>query len=161
MPAMLTMLAERKVALAPGVPPFSFDPEMRGKVRTLFTQKEALGPTQMIVLTARQAFIEKNRAALVDFMEDNLRLVRWSADPANRDEAIKIASRLTRQPPDRFAGWLFTQSDYYRDPDMIPNIEVLQDNIGKQQEAGFLGQPIDISNYVDLAVIKEAAARLR
>jgi NitT/TauT family transport system substrate-binding protein len=115
----------------------------------------------MIVLTARQEFIAKYRTVLVDFMEDNLRLVRWCAEPSNRDEAIKIASRLTRQPPDRFAGWLFTERDYYRDPDMVPNIAVLQDNIGKQQEAGFLGQPIDISNYVDLTVIMEAAARLR
>ena len=42
-----------------------------GKV--LFKQTEALGITQMIVWTARKSFIDKNRAAMVDFMEDMLR----------------------------------------------------------------------------------------
>src|SRR5207253_9781120 len=97
------MLMERKVDLVPGVPPFSHDPELRANGRILFTQREALGRTQMIVLTARKSFLERNRTAMVDFMEDNLRIARWCLDPANHDEVVKIAAKLTRQPQERFA----------------------------------------------------------
>lgn len=161
MPAMKAMLAERKVALAPGVPPFAFDPEWRRIGRVLFTQKEALGPSQMIVLTARRGFIERNRAALADLFEDNLRIARWYLDPQNHDEAVRIAARLTKQPEERFADWLFTGRDYYRDPEMLPNIAALQANIDLQREVGFLKEPLDIRNYIDLDAVKEAAARLK
>ena len=160
MPAMQPMLADRKADLVPGVPPFAFDPGLRSIARILFTQKEALGLTQMIVLTARKSFLDKNRAALVDFMEDNLRLVRWCIDPANHDEAVKIAARLTKQPTERFAGWLFTSGDYYRDPNMLPDLEALQGNINLQREVGFLPRPLDIRDYLELDIVKEAARRL-
>jgi sulfonate transport system substrate-binding protein len=158
--AARAMLAEKKVDLVPGVPPFSLDPEMRKVGRVLFTQKEALGTTQMIILTARKSFLDKNRAVMVDFLEDNLRIARWYLDPANHDEAVQIAARLTKQPPERFASWLFTHGDYYRDPNMLPNLQVLQANIDVQRELGFLKEAIDIENYVELGIIKEAAQRL-
>jgi NitT/TauT family transport system substrate-binding protein len=49
----------------------------------LFTQKEGVGRTQMIIWAARESFIDKNRAALVDFMEDVLLIERWYLDPKN------------------------------------------------------------------------------
>src|SRR6266446_6056655 len=72
-PTMRAMLAEKKVDLIPGVLPFSLDPELRRIARTLFVQRDAIGVTQMIVWTARKPFIDRNRPALVDFMEDTLR----------------------------------------------------------------------------------------
>ena len=64
------------------------DPGLRQMARTLFTQKEAMGRTQMIVLAARDSFIKAHRAALVDFMEDALRVERWYLDPKNHDAAV-------------------------------------------------------------------------
>jgi sulfonate transport system substrate-binding protein len=160
MPAMKAMLLDRKVDLAPGVPPFSHDAELRANSRALFTQRDALGRTQMIVLTARKGFLEKNRAATVDFLEDNLRVARWCLDPANHDEAVRIAAKVTKQPPERFAGWLFTRDDYYRDPDMRPDVAALQANVDLQRETGFLKHPLDVRHYLDLRLIEEAARRL-
>ena len=160
MPAMKAMLLDRKVDLAPGVPPFSHDAELRANSRALFTQRDALGRTQMIVLTARKGFLEKNRAAMVDFLEDNLRVARWCLDPTNHGEAVRIAAKLTKQPPERFAGWLFTRGDYYRDPDMRPAVAALQANVDLQREAGFLKHPLDVRHYLDLGLIEEAARRL-
>ncbi len=160
MATVKAMLMERKVDLVPGVPPFSLDPEMRKIGRVLFTQREALGLTQMIVLTARKPFLERNRDAMVDFMEDNLRIARWCLNAANHDETVKIAAKLARQPPERFASWLFTRGDYYRDPNMLPNLQALQANIDLQREVGFLKDAIDIQSYTDLGIIKEAAQRL-
>ena len=53
---------------------------------------------------------------MVDFMEDMLTVVHWYLDPKNHDEAAKIASKITKAPPERF-GWLFTKNDNYRDPE--------------------------------------------
>src|SRR5437667_9888359 len=87
-PTMRAMLSEKKVDLIPAVIPFSYDPELRKIGRTLFIQRDAIAITDMIVWTARTPFLEKNRAALPDVMEDTLRITRWFLDPNNHKEAI-------------------------------------------------------------------------
>src|SRR5262245_44726511 len=122
-PTMRAMLAEKKVDMIPGVLPFSLDPELRKIARPIFSQREAIGETEMIIWAVRKPFIDKNRAAMVDFMEDTLRIVRWYLDPKNQKEAAEIAARVTKQPVDRFT-WLFTEKDdYYRNPDMVPDMK--------------------------------------
>jgi NitT/TauT family transport system substrate-binding protein len=159
-PAMRAMLAEKKVDIVPGVLPFSLDPELRRIARTLFVQRDAIGITQMIVWTARKPFIDRNRAALVDFMEDTLRIVRWYIDPANHKAATEIAGNVTRQPPERF-NWLFTKQDTYHDPNMVPDLAALQRNVDMTRDLGFARSAVDVSKLADLSIVEEAARRLR
>jgi NitT/TauT family transport system substrate-binding protein len=159
-PTMRAMLAEKKVDLIPGVLPFSLDPELRKIARTLYTQRQAIGVTEMIVWTARKPFLDKNRAAMVDFMEDTLRIVQWYLDPNNQKAAAEIAARVTKQPIERF-DWLFTEKDYYRDPNMIPDLEALQKNLDMTKDLGFVRASIDIKKYTDLSITEEAAKRLK
>src|SRR6476659_1325491 len=159
LPAMPAMLLEKKADLIPGVLPFSLNPKLKSDGRILFHQRDALGVTQMIVLTARKSFIDKNRAAMVDYMEDMLRIVHWYLDPKNHDEAAKIASKITKAPPER-VGWLFTKQDTYRDPNMIPDLDALQRNVDVVRELGFVKKKIDVKKYADLSLVKEAIARL-
>ena len=126
-----------------------------------FSQREAIGTTQMIVWAARKGFLEENRAVMLDFMEDAVRVVRWYLDPANHNEAVSIAARLTKQPPERFAGWLFTAKDYARSPDLLPDLAALQANIDVQRGLGLLKAPLDVQKYVDLSLVREAAQRLK
>jgi sulfonate transport system substrate-binding protein len=160
-PTMGAMLTSKKAALIPGVIPFALNPDFRNAGRVLFTQKEAIGPTQMIVFVARKSFLDKNRAAMVDMMEDMIRIVRWYVDPANHKEAVAIAARFTKQPPERFDAWLFSAKDYYRDPNMKPNLTALQANIATQKQLGFIKSEIDVKKYADLSLIEEAARRLK
>jgi ABC-type nitrate/sulfonate/bicarbonate transport system substrate-binding protein len=160
LPAMQAMLSEKKVDLVPAVLPFALNPKLKEDGNVLFEQKDILGVTQMISWNARAAFIEKNRAAMVDFMEDMLRITRWYTDPKNHDEAAQIASRITKAPPERF-GWLFTKQDEYRDPDLLPNLEALQRNVDTTRELGFVKNKIDIAKFSDLSLVKEAAKRLK
>ena len=160
-PNMRAMLAEKKVDLVPAVLPFSLDPALRGVARTLFTQKEAMGQTQMILWAARAPFIQKNRAALVDFMEDTLRIVQWYLDPRNHAEVVQIAARVSKQPPERFEGWLFTKKDYYRDPNFMPNLEAFQANMNLQRDLGLIKAGLDVKKYADLSLVQEAAKRLQ
>jgi NitT/TauT family transport system substrate-binding protein len=159
-PTMKAMLQEKKVDLAPYVLPFSFDPQLQQIARPLFSSKDAIGVSQFIIWAARKSFIDKNRAAMVDFMEDMLRIERWFLDPKNHDEAMKIAAKMTKSPPERW-DWLFTKRDYYRNPDMIPDLKALQSNINLTHELGFIKAPMDVSKYTDLSLVEEAAKRLK
>ncbi len=159
-PAMKAMLAEHKVDIIPAVVPFSYDPELHKMARDLFVQKDAIGVADMIVWTARKPFIDKNRAALVDFFEDTLRITRWYLDPKNHAETMEIAGRVTKRPPQSF-DWLFTNKDCYHDPDMLPNLAALQKNVDLTQELGFVKGKVDVKAYADLSIVQEAAKRLK
>jgi sulfonate transport system substrate-binding protein len=160
LPAMPAMLLEKKADLIPAVLPFALNPKLREEGKVLFEQKEALGITQMITWNARKSFIDKNRAAMVDFMEDMLRITRWYEDPKNHDEVAQIASKVTKAPPAAF-GWAFTKQDTYRDPNLIPNLEALQRNVDTTRELGFVKKKIDIKASTDLSLVQEAAKRLK
>lgn len=160
-PTMKAMLVQKKADLATFVAPFAFDPELKQIARPLFAQKDALGPTQMLVWVARSSFLAKNRQAMVDFMEDAIRVVRWYLDPAHQDEAAQISARLTKQRPELFAGWLFTNKEYSRNPDLMPDLVALQSNIDAQRDLGFLKGPLDVQKYADLSMVREAAARMK
>jgi sulfonate transport system substrate-binding protein len=159
-PAMRAMLAEKKVDLIPAVLPFALDPELRKIARPLFTVHDAMGVAQFIVWTARKPFIDAHRAALVDFMEDSMRIERWYLDPKNHDAVAEIAGRLTKLPPERF-GWLFTKQDYYRNPAMLPNLDALQKNVDMTKELGFVKASVDVKAHSDLSLVEEAAKRLQ
>jgi sulfonate transport system substrate-binding protein len=154
------MLRDGKVDLIPAVVPYGFDPELRSFARTLFTQNEAIGRTQMIMRVARAGFLDKHRAVMVDFMEDYLRTLRFLYDPAHHEEAVALLVQATKQPPDFYRSWAFTNEDYYRDPKALPNLEALQANVDLQHQLGFLRGPLDVKKYADLSITQEAAKRL-
>ena len=164
-PNMKATLISKKADAIPGVIPFSFDPELRAATRVLFTQKEVVGRTQMILWAARAGFLQKNRAAMVDFMEDSIRAVRWYIDPKNHAEAVEIAARVSKRPAGAFDKWLFVKGgqngDYYRDPDMKPDLRALQANINLQHELGLVKGTIDVAKHSDLSIVEEAAKRVK
>jgi|SRR5579862_2522668 len=159
-PAMKAMLAEKKVDLIPAVLPFSYDPELQKIARDLFVQRDAIGVADMIVWEARKPFLDKNRAAMVDFMEDTLRIVHWYLDPANHEAAKQILGDLVKRPPDTF-DWAFTHRDVYHDPDLMPNLDALQKNVDLTRELGFTKTSVDVKKYSDLSIVEEAAKRLK
>jgi sulfonate transport system substrate-binding protein len=154
------VLLDGKVDLITSPLPFSADPRLQQGARTLFTQYEAAGATQMVVWAARAGFIAKNRAALVDLLEDTIRVRRWFADPANHDAMVKLVTGMTKEPADHYNSWLFTKRDYFRDPDDRPNLEATQRNLDALTQMGLLAGKIDIGAYADLSLVNEAAARV-
>ena len=158
-PNMIATLEEKKVDLAGLVTPFSIEAEKKGLTRTLFTIKDAMGETQTTLMAARKPFIDKNRAALVDYFEDVQRATRWYLDPANHDAVVDIIAKFTKQPKSEFADWVFTKDDYYHDPDVRPNLKALQSNLRDQKALDFLKIDIDVAKYADLSLVDEAAKR--
>ncbi|MGH7015291.1 MAG: ABC transporter substrate-binding protein [Stellaceae bacterium] len=160
-PNMKAALLENKVTLITATVLTANDPELKEKATPLFTEKDAVGETQFAQWTARASFIKAHRAALVDFMEDSLRALRWYLDPKNHDQAVKIVAEFTKRPPALFSGWLLTHKDQYRNPNGLPNVAALQRNLDTAQELGFLKTRLDASKYLDLSLVKEAVARLK
>jgi sulfonate transport system substrate-binding protein len=159
-PAMAAMLAEKKVDLIPAILPFALNPQLQQIARPLFSIHDAIGRSQFAFWTARKPFIDAHRAALVDFLEDTMGIEHWYLDPKNHDAVAAIAAQMTKQPPARF-GWLFTKQDYYRNPNMVPDLNALQRNVDVTKELGFVNTSVDVKAHSDLSLIEEAAKRLQ
>ena len=159
-PGMKSMLIEKKADLIAAVLPFMLDPELKKNARSLFDMKAAIGRSQFVMWSARKPFIDAHRAALVDFLEDSLRILHWYLDPKNHDAAAEIAAQLTKQPAERF-GWIFNKNDYYRDPNLMPDLDALQKNVDMTHELGFARASFDVKAHSDLSLIQEAANRLQ
>ncbi len=164
-PAMLAMLGDHKVDLIAQPLPFTAAPKLRSMTRTLFTQGEAMGITQLALWAARAPFIAAHRAQLVDFMEDALRAERWYADPANHKEAVEICVKVTKLPADHWDSWLFRKDgqngDYYRDPNGHVDVPAMQAAVDATQKLGFLKKSIAVKDYTDFSLVDDASQRLK
>ncbi|HUB97066.1 MAG TPA: ABC transporter substrate-binding protein [Stellaceae bacterium] len=161
-PAMPAMLTDHKVDLIAALRTFTADPAVLAYSRPLFTQGEAMGRSQMGLLAARAPFLEKNRAAVVDYLEDELRELRWYSDPANHDEVVQIIATFSKVPPAALARWIYIpKEDLYHDPQGLPDLDALQSNIELQRDLGFLKSDLDVRKLADLSYVKEAAQRLK
>jgi sulfonate transport system substrate-binding protein len=156
---MKSMLLQHKADLVALIPPYTEDPALKEGSTTLFTQKDAMGPIQLLVWAGRSDFIAAHRAAMVDFMEDSLRVTRYFTDPAHHEEVIDIVAKALKQPHEQ-VDFLFTANDSYRNPEGLPDLDALQHNIDTQREIGLIEQSIKVKDYADLSIVKEAAARL-
>ena len=161
LPNMNALLFEKKADLVPGVVPFTLAPAIKKDARTLFTGVDAMGPTEIAFMTARESVLSRHRAAVIDFLEDYLRVLRWYNDPANRDAALKIIANFTKLSEENISTWALTKEDYYRPPDGHVSAEILQRNLDAQHELGFLKAPIDVKPYIDMSYIDEAAKRFK
>ncbi|HUK60069.1 MAG TPA: ABC transporter substrate-binding protein [Stellaceae bacterium] len=157
---MAALLFDHKADLITSIPFFQTE-ELRQKSHPLFELRDVMGVSQILSLSARAPFIEKNRAALTDYMEDYLRSLRWYLNPANHKEAVAIVSNFTKLDPSRFDRWVLTKGDQYRDPDGKPNLAAMQHNIDEQRALGFLAEPFAVAQYADLSIVEAADRRLQ
>ena len=158
---MKAILQEKKVDLVPSVPPFLFDPELAKFAHPLFSQRDAMGASELGVWAAKDSFLKKNRAAIVDMLEDTMIATRWFNDPANHDEAVKIVVETTKAPAALFGDWIFTRKDYFRDGKLVPDVAAMQANIDLQGQLGFLKGKMDVKKFVDLSYVEEAGKRAK
>jgi NitT/TauT family transport system substrate-binding protein len=156
---MRAALQEHKIDLAAVVLPFIYDPQLQAIGRTLFKQGDEIGPAELLMWAARAPYIAKNHAALVDLMEDVLRVQRWYWDPANHQEAVAIVAKLTKQPPQSL-DWVFTKRDFYRNPNGRPDLAAVASNLKMERNLGYLKKDIDVAKYADTSLVDAAVERL-
>jgi hypothetical protein len=93
-------------------------------------------------------------------MEDALTILRWYLNPANHEAAVDIFARVTKQPRERL-GWAYTEKDYFRDPNLLPDLVALQRNVDLTRDLGFIKASFDVAKQSDLSLVQEAAKRLK
>jgi len=160
-PTMTAILKDRKADMIITTTPFIWAPDLQALGKTLFTNKDALGTSALSFWAAREGFLRRNRAAMVDFLEDSIRAVRWYKDPANRTEVIDILSKFLKRPPASFEAWAFTKKDFYRDDNLLVDLDALQRNVDTMKEIGVIKTGMTVRDYADLSLVKEAAARIK
>ena len=160
-PTHKQILKEKKADLVVGVLPFSYDAELNEFGKPLFTTQNSLGRIALSFWAVRKAFIDKNRAALVDLLEDYGTILRWYYDPANHKEAVALTAGFLKRPPAAFESWLFTKRDFFRDMEGKPDLKVVQESIDKVKELGFIKETLDVPKFADLSLVEEAAKRKR
>jgi sulfonate transport system substrate-binding protein len=158
---MVPMIEADKVDLVALMPQFIHRVDQLGTYRTLFTAGQGRGgPAQTIAWVMRADFIAAHRPVLVDFFEDHIRAVRWFLDPKNRDEALAIAMQVTKQQREDLE-YAFTDADFYRSPDMMPDIAAAQREIDESFKLGLLPKAVTLApRYVDLTIVAEAKQRI-
>jgi NitT/TauT family transport system substrate-binding protein len=160
-PTMTAVLKEKKADMIITTTPFIWAKDLQDIAKTLFTNKEAMGTSELSFWSARESFLKKNRAAVVDFLEDAIRATRWYKDPTNRTAAIDILSKFLKRPPAAFQQWVFTKKDFFRDDNLLVDLDALQKNVDTMKEIGVIKSGMKVKDYAALDLVKEAAARIK
>jgi NitT/TauT family transport system substrate-binding protein len=157
---MRALLLDKRVELIATAPPYSEDAALKANAHALFSTRDVMGVTQTLVWVARDPWLKKNRAAVVDFLEDSLTVTRHATDPKNHAEVVGIVAKAIKAPPEQLASYLYTPKDLYRDPSGLPNLQALESNIALQHRLGFIKDKPEVRKATDLSYVKEAGARL-
>lgn len=160
-PAMLPALESKRVNAVALVPPFNRIAARNPEFAPLFSLGDAFGPIEALNFMVKDEFLQKNRAVLVDFLEDNIRMRRWMTDRKTRLEAIKVLAETAKAPASGYVDWVYTGEDYYYEPNALVNVERLQNNAQTLKDAGVIPDAFDVKPYVDMSLAKEAAARVK
>jgi ABC-type nitrate/sulfonate/bicarbonate transport system substrate-binding protein len=160
-PVATPMLLQHKADLIALAVPFDQFPAFVDNARVMFTMRDAMGGAELSVWLVRADFIAKHRAALVDLLEDMIRSYHWYMNPANHAAAVDILAKFLKQPPERITGWAFTDKDFSRDPDGVPNMALMQRNVDTTQSLGFIKTHLDMAKLADLSLVKEARRRIK
>ncbi|HXP77013.1 MAG TPA: ABC transporter substrate-binding protein [Stellaceae bacterium] len=160
-PAQLPALEAHKIDAAVLVPPFHLQALKDPELKPVFGVGDAFGPVETLIWIAKADFVAAHRAALVDFLEDNMRMRRWMFDPKTRMDAVRQLADATKVPAAQYADWVYTKGDYYYDPHAMVDVGLLQKNVDDMKTAGIIPAAIDVKPYVDLSLAREAQARLK
>jgi sulfonate transport system substrate-binding protein len=156
---MPAMLDEGKVDLINLLPKFHHMLK-DGKYRILFQAKDGEGRIQAVLWAMRAEVLAAHRAAVVDFLEDHIRAVRYLIDPAHHAEAVAICAAVTKAPPETLE-YVYSKEDSYHDPDARPDVAATQHALDVELKYGLIKQTLKVApKYVDLGPVEEAAKRL-
>ena len=158
--ASIPAIDAKRVDCAVMVSPWYLLMQNKPGYRALFSLGDVLGPQENVTWNGKPEWIAKNRAALVDFVEDHIRMRHWVQDPKTHGEAIKLAAQLEKRPPDEIAH-LWTTQDNYHHPEGMIDAARLQKNMDDLVTFGLLPAKVDVGKIVDPTIQRDAVARVR
>jgi NitT/TauT family transport system substrate-binding protein len=159
--AQLAALESKRIDAAILLQPFNLIAKKNPAYKPLFAVSDVIGAQETSSWIGKSEWIAKNRGALVDFLEDNIRMRRWMYDPKTRPEALKLVAEVTKQPAENFAEWVFTEADFFRDPNCLIDVERFQKNVDDLHALKILPMTATVAPHIDNSLAKEAAARIK
>ncbi|WGW11677.1 ABC transporter substrate-binding protein [Saxibacter everestensis] len=156
--AMGQALRDGRIDVGSMVQPFSEQEMQEGGVKVLTTAKESVGENSAIAVVARNDFLKENPEAAKSFLADWVSGIKWLDDPANRDEAMKIISDVSKTPVDVLDLFYGTEKDYYRNPDACPSATALQAGVDAMVKVGYLENTVDMKSLVDTSYLPDPDA---
>ena len=159
--AMLSAIQTNRIDVAYLVLPFNFRAQKEGKYKPLFTMRQALGPQETLIWSAKADFIAKNRQAVVDFLADHIRMRQWAYDPKNRQAAAEILAKIMRRKASAYQKWVFTDKGYGRTVDASFDSKLLQKNVDDLHRLKVIPGTFNVSKYADLSLLEDAKKQLK
>jgi sulfonate transport system substrate-binding protein len=153
-------LESKRVATAYLIRPFDQRAAANPNYQFLFGMGDVFGRQETGFMAAKTEFVAKNRAALVDFLEDQIRMRKWAHDPKTHADAVRVLAQVMKQPEANLAYAYTPEDNAYRDPDMRIDVGALQHNVDVLKEAGMIKQAIAVKDYVDMSLAQEARKRV-
>ena len=161
-PNMEVFLREKKVDVSFFAQAFWARATHKGGVKEIFKMTDAFGGvTQFVFRVARTDYLKKNRAVVVDFIEDHVRALRHFRNPKNREASVTAAAKYYKLPERAIKPWLLAPGkDYYRDLNAYINVGALQSNLDDMFKMGFSKKRIDVKEYWAHEYLDEALKRV-
>ncbi len=155
----LAALDAKRVDCAVLVPPWVNFAAARKDLRPVFAVGDVFGPTESTSWVGRPDWIAAHRAALVDFVEDHIRLRHWCLDPKTHGEAVALAAKIGKQPL-KAISFVWTDKDNYHDPNGLIDEKRYQKNLDDLYKYGLIKAKVDANKYIDTSIVREAMARI-
>ena len=159
-PASLPALESKKVDCAVLVAPWVNVVAKRPGLNLVFKIGDVFGETESTSWFGRPDWIKENRAALVDFVEDHIRMRRWCLDPKTQPEAVKLAAQVGKQSTEALS-YLWTHDDNYHEPNGLMSVARFQRNLDDLQKYGMISGHVDAKSHIDTSIVEEAMGRLK
>jgi ABC-type nitrate/sulfonate/bicarbonate transport system substrate-binding protein len=149
-PAQGEALKANKIDVGMFPQPFYAMAEKAGGTRTIFTSKTGMPyEEELIVLIAKPEFLERNRAAVMDFLSDLVVVTKYYVEHQREAKTALIDAKMVRLDPDIYIG----MKEYYRDPGVRIDPQALERMQDGQVRAGFQKSRADLSKYIDLSYL--------
>jgi ABC-type nitrate/sulfonate/bicarbonate transport system substrate-binding protein len=154
---------DKSIAASMLNPPFSTQAEKAG-LKNLGSAVKAIGPYQASAGFVMRAWAKQNEDTLVKYLQAYIEGVRWSLDPANKDEAIRLLAQRLRLADDIAAASYAVAADpadgLARDGalDMVGFRNVLKLRAAHLGTWG--GTPPEPETFIDLSYYRKALAGL-
>lgn len=110
--------------------------------------RDALPRHELLAFAFRTEFFKKHPEVVKAFLEDYVVARRFLA--TNRAEAVESTARITKLPRPMIEPYLFTEKDYYRHPDSVPDVDVFREVFDFMFEERAIERRLDVRAVVDL-----------
>jgi NitT/TauT family transport system substrate-binding protein/sulfonate transport system substrate-binding protein len=135
-----------RVDAGPMVPPFTVLNEPKGDLRPLFSLSEVQSPMVQIFEGCSQEYANAHPDVVKAYVRDLQKAMAMiQKDP---ELGIAVTSEITRAPAKVLSQYLFTKKDFYREPDMKPNLDSIQKTFNLYYDAKFLSKKLNVKDFV-------------